>query len=336
MKRRQFILSLAGSAAAVGWAGWKLGSARPQDPAGNLARFTRRSWALGANVNLTVYHHDRKEAETALEAAFAELNQVEDVLSLYRPDSQLARLNRNSRLDNAHPYLLKVLERSARLSLETDGAFDVTVQPLYTLYAENARQGKQPDGKDLEMTLAKVGWRRVKINGASVVLEEPGTEITLNGIAQGFAADAVGQVLMAHGIQHALIDTGEIGTVGAHAEKASWDIGIRHPREADGYLALAELNGRSMATSGDYETRFGEGYDHHHLLDPRTGSSPTELSSVSVAAPSAMEADALSTALFLVGLRKGMAMIESMPDADALFVTKSGQMSKSSGFPINS
>jgi thiamine biosynthesis lipoprotein len=340
MKRRQFMLSLAGSAAILGWAGWKIGTRKGAGthlfPAAGLARFSRSSWALGTKVELTVFHDDEKSANRALEEAFVELNRVEEVMSLYRPESEIARLNRTGKLNSPHPYMLEVLETANRVSQQTGGAFDITVQPLYTLYATHNEAGTLPSEAEIAAVLKRVGWQRVEFNRERVVLNGAGTEITLNGIAQGFAADAVGRVLKAHGIQHALIDTGEVNAVGGHAQRENWTIGIKHPRDENGLLALAQLNGRCLATSGDYETRFGNGYESHHLLDPHTGHSPKELSSVSVAAATALEADALSTAVFLTGLDKGMQLIESIPGADALFVTKSGRVTKTSGFPLQS
>lgn len=334
------MLSLAGSAAAIGWAGWKIGSTKGAGNhllgAAGLARFSRTSWALGTQVQLTVFHNEAKAANRALDEAFAELSRVEAVMSLYRPDSEICRLNRTGRLDTPHPYMIKVLETANRVSKQTDGAFDITVQPLYQLYARYKEAGTLPGETDIAAVLKRIGWQRVELTENSVLLKGEGTEITLNGIAQGFAADAVGSVLTAHGIRHALIDTGEVNAVGGHAERENWTVGIKHPRQENGLLALAQLNGRCLATSGDYETRFGTGYESHHLLDPHTGHSPRELSSVSVAAPSALEADALSTAVFLTGLDRGMKLIESMPGADALFVTKSGRVVKTSGFPLQS
>ena len=334
------MLSLAGSAAMAGLAGWKIGSGRCR-AAGDLsskglARFSRSGWALGTQVQLTVFHGDKAEAFTAMDEALAELGKVEKVMSLYREDSEISELNRTGRLDSAHPYLQEVLETACRVSEQTDGAFDITVQPLYRLYADKNAKGRLPTDAEIKGTLARVGWQRVELNGNTVSLKGSGTEITLNGIAQGFAADAVGRVLKSHGIQHALIDTGEVNAVGRHIERKNWNIGIKHPREENGLLALAQLEGRCLATSGDYETRFGEGFENHHLLDPKTGHSPQELSSVSVAAPTALEADALSTALFLTGVDRGMNLIESIPGADALFVTKTGKVVKTSGFPLQS
>ncbi|NDV62142.1 FAD:protein FMN transferase [Puniceicoccales bacterium CK1056] len=336
MKRRQFMLSLAGSAALVGWAGWKTVSGSGKPWTSGLSRLSRSSWALGTQVKLTVFHGDETGAKVALEEAFAELERVESVMSLYRSDSQICQLNRTGQLESPHPYLVEVLKTAERVSAETSGAFDITVQPLYKLYAEHNERGIRPGDDDIAAVLKRVGWKRVKLGDEFVSLEGEETEITLNGIAQGFAADAVGKVLQKHGIQHALIDTGEVNAVGGHVEHDNWNIGIKHPREEGSLLALAQLNGRCLATSGDYETRFGSGYEFHHLLDPQTGRSPQELSSVSVVAPTALEADALSTALFLTGMDRGMQLIESIPEADALFVSKTGKVVKTSGFPIHS
>lgn len=325
------MLSLAGTAAVAGWTGWRIGST--DTAAGTLAKLSRSSTALGAEVRLTVFHRDRKTASRALDEAFAELDRVENILSLYRPESEICTLNRAGFLAEADPSFLEVLRTANRMSALTDGAFDVTVQPLYRLHAERASEGKTPGRTELAETLARVGWNRVQVSGKSIHLEGKGTEITLNGIAQGFAADAVGRVLREHGIAHAFIDTGEVGTVGAKIKDQEWTVGIRHPRDKAGLLTIARLNGRSLATSGDYETRFGKDYRSHHLLDPRTGQSPGELASVSVVAPTAMEADALSTAVFLTGAEKGHRIIEAIADADALFVTKSGKITKTAGFP---
>ncbi|MGC9451113.1 MAG: FAD:protein FMN transferase [Oceanipulchritudo sp.] len=329
MKRRQFILSLAGTAAA-GLAGWKLtGSANDV----RLAKVTRTGWALGANVRLTVFHNDQAVAEQALEAAFAEIDRIEDIMSLYREDSAICRLNRDGFLDHPDSALVEVLTHARALSARTGGAFDVTVQPLWTLYNRHAQMGTLPGDEEIRAVLSRIGWKRLEVKPERIALQGKGTEITLNGIAQGYAADAVARVFKDHGIHSALIDTGEIEAIGTHAEKDQWSIGIKHPRKEREMLGLAGLRDRCLATSGDYESRFSAGYRDHHLLDPRTGHSPSELSSVSVAARTALQADALSTAVFLLGLVKGRELVEITPGADALFVTKDGRMIQTDGFP---
>ena len=332
MKRRKFILSIIGSAATVGWVGWKV-APKGFKKGTPLAKVTRTSWALGTQVSLTVFHGDERAASKAIELAFSELDKVESIMSLYRPESQICELNRTGKLTDAHPYLQEVLATAQGLSAKTQGAFDITVQPLYSLHSQSATTGIIPSQQAIETVLQRVGWQRVHVSGSTVELSGKGTEITLNGIAQGFAADRVAMILKENGIEHALIDTGEVGTIGNHAEKDNWTIGLKHPRKENTLMGTAALQGRCLATSGDYETRFGEGYRHHHILDPHTGQSPGELSSVSVAASTALEADALSTAVFLLGLSAGMRLVENTTGADAFFVTKDGRTASTSGFP---
>lgn len=322
-------MCLAGTAAA-GMAGWKLTG---RGTAG-LRKYSRTGWALGTQVNLTVCCDDRQLAQEAMSAALTEIERVETVMSLYRADSQLSQLNRSGSLANPHPWLMQVLRAANDLSDRTDGVFDITVQPLWTLYSGHANRGTLPTDTEIQEALSRIGWQRVQLEDSAVRLKGAGTQITLNGIAQGFAADMAARALQSRGIHSALIDTGEIGAIGAKAGRDPWSIGIKHPRNEGGLLGLASLSGRCLSTSGDYESRFSKDFNHHHLLNPMTGKSPIELSSVSVAAPTALEADALSTAVFLLGLEQGRQLIEATPGADALFVSKDGTTHSTAGFPV--
>ena len=301
--------------------------------ASKLKPFERRSHALGSTVSLTAFHEQEDVAHEGLSAAFEELERVEDLMSIYRPDSQLSQLNRDRLLQDPHPYLVRVLRYAQTISRRTGGAFDVTVQPLWKLYAEARQTSRLPSTQELTAARQAVDWRRVRIARNRIELEVAKTQVTLNGIAQGFAADCVAATLRRAGIDHALIDTGEVGTIGCKPQGQSWKIGIQHPRQEDAYVALAQLQGRCLATSGDYATRFGHDFAHHHLLDPRTGASPGELASASVVATTAMEADALSTAVFILGMESGLRWIETIPGADALLVDKQGRASATSNFP---
>jgi len=336
MKRRKFILSLAGTTA-IGLTGLKIASSKAQQSSGEartqLAKIERSTWALGTQVNLTVYHQDAKTADQAITAAFAKLQEVEKLLSIYRPDSELSFLNRNKQLANPHPYLVEILEYARDLSQQTDGAFDITVQPLWKLYYNQNKGSKSPSESEIHAALAQVDWKQVDITSNLLRLKGADTEITLNGIAQGYACDRVKQVLADHGIQHALIDTGEIGSIGTPSGRDAWNIGIKHPRHKDQFKAMAQVKDRCLATSGDYETLFSEDYRNHHLLDPHTGHSPEALASVTIAAPNGLQADALSTAVFILGPEQGRQLVEATPDCDALFISKSGNLTKTAGFP---
>jgi thiamine biosynthesis lipoprotein len=185
----------------------------------------------------------------------------------------------------------------------------------------------------VQSVLPRVGWRKVEISDKQIILKEKGMAITLNAIAQGYAADRVLAVLKSNGIENALVDTGELGAMGRKADGGVWTVGIQHPRVADAYVALARLDNCCMSTSGDYATSFTPDHIYNHIFNPQTGVSPRVFASVTVAAPSGADADALSTAIFVLGLEKGLKLLESMPKAEALFVLKDGPVSATKGFP---
>lgn len=270
---------------------------------------------------MTVLHADKHVANLALDAAFSELELIENVMSLYRPESQISRLNREGVLEAPDASLIEVLRFAAEVAEKSGGAFDVTVQPLWAL------KGVKPDAA----TLALVDWRKVELGEKSIQLA-PGMAITLNGIAQGYAADAAMRVIRAHGLEHALIDAGEFSAHGNNAENAPWRIGIQHPRERDAFAALTHLENRCLATSGDYETAFSDDFSRHHILNPHTGESPGELASVSVLAPTAMSADVLSTTLFVLGAKRGVEFLREYPGTDALLILKDGHRVATQGF----
>lgn len=326
--RRRFLLAAVGAGGSLG-----IGAAVWSRLWGGVEEVSRSGWAFGTRVSITVLSDSGKTADRALDAAFSELELVEDLMSLYRPESQLRCLNRRGVLDNAHPYLVSVLRTAAALSRRTAGAFDVTVQPLWTLWSGADRSGGLPDPQEVEKVAKNVDWRNVQLDSGRIRLLSPATKVTLNGIAQGFAADRAAAALRRHGIERALIDTGEIGSFGTRSDGGAWTVGIQHPRRDDAFAGLVELRGRSLATSGDYSVSFDEDYRDNHLFDPRTGRSPQALASVSVAAPTATEADALSTALFVLSLEEGLQLLRSSPGADAMFIFKDGRTLATENFP---
>jgi FAD:protein FMN transferase len=294
---------------------------------------SRTSWALGSSVSMTIAGLPPPAAQRALDAAFGELETVEQVMSLYRPESQICRLNRNGELHDPHPYLVEVLRTAMATSQQTGGAFDITVQPLWELYSAAKKQGRLPGESELAAARAKVDWRRVALAPDRVCLQGQGTAITLNGLAQGFAADRALAVLREHGVEQALVNAGEIGTRGSKPTGEPWKVGIQHPREEDAYVSVAGLRDRCLSTSGDYETTFTDDFRKNHIFDPRTGDSPLELASVSIVAPSALEADALSTAAMVLGVDRALELASRLPGVDALLVTKTGRTLATRGFP---
>ena len=284
---------------------------------------------------MVVLHEDAAVGQLALDAAFAELAHVERAMSIYLPETDLSRLNREGVLRDADPYLIRVLHESYAMAERSGGAFDVTVQPLWTLYAAAQKFKALPSDAEIDETRRKVDYRGVQISGRTVRLRDPGMAVTLNGIAQGFAADRAMEAIKRCGIAHALVNTGEIASLGNKAAGRPWTVGIQHPREPDAYLGSAKLDSRCISTSGDYETAFSTDKAYNHIFEPRTGRSPMSFSSVTVVAANATDADALSTAIFVLGPEKGMDLAREFA-ADVLLVAKDGRQHATPNFPWNS
>lgn len=299
----------------------------------NAAGVSRTSRTLGAETTITVHGVPPVQAERAIAAAFQELETIEETLSLYRPTSQLARLNRQRSLRNADLRLLEVLADARRTAELTDGAFDVTVQPLWELHAAACKAQRAPSAAEIEAAQRCVDWQAVHVSHNDVELRAPVRSVTFNGIAQGYAADRVVSVLREHGIRHALVNTGELHGLGRKSNGHAWQVGIQHPRHADAFVSVANLEDRALATSGDYATAFDREFSKNHIFDPRTGASPTELASVSVVAPTAMQADALSTAAMVLGPNRAIELFQRLDGVDMLCVLKDGTVVRTPGFP---
>lgn len=317
MKRRTLLKAAIGAAVLAGGSHWLAGR--------RLNEYTSAALAFGTTISLRVLHDDETVARTALTAALDALKGVERLMSLYRQDSQLTQLNRNGELTQPDARLVEVLQQAQAMAEMTEGAFDVTVQPLWL--AGHA-QG-QPAA-----ALQRVGWRKLEVRPDHIRLAEPGMALTLNGIAQGYGVDVALAALRAHGIRHALIDTGELGPLGRRDDGQPWTLGIRDPRNEHQLSHRLEADGRCLATSGDYASAFNEDFSRHHIVDPRTGESPPELASVSVLAPTGIVADALSTACMVLGTDASMQLAARMPGIDLLCIRKNGDMQRTVGFPV--
>lgn len=331
LSRRRFVLAVGAAALALP-TGTVLADSRL-----DLLTIQRSAFALGSPISLTVQHADSDLADAAIDAALAELEMVERLMSIYRQESQLSRLNRDGHLVAPHRYLVEVLRQAHAVSVLSGGAFDVTVQPLWELFAAAAARGEQPQPQAIAAVRSAIGFRQVEVADNSVRLADRRVRLTLNGIAQGFAADRVRQCLLDHGIQHAIIDAGELAPIGGRIEsssEAAWKVGIQHPRRSDAYVAIAQLSDRCLATSGDYAMSFSPDFRRHHIFDPTTGESGQSFASVSVLAPTACLADALSTAIMAQSESAAVAMLQRLDNVDALLVRRDGSILSTRGFPF--
>ena len=332
LNRRRF-LSIAATAAVLGSMPAGLASAaRASAPVPTVWKGV----AMGAPASMTLVHPDRPHAQAMLARCVAEVDRLESVFSLYRPDSALSRLNAAGVLDQPPSELVELLSFALALAQGSGGAFDPTVQPLLRLYIDHfARPDAAPRGPPAPAIAAarqRVGFADVEVDTHRIRLGRPGAAITLNGVAQGFITDRVADLLHANGFGDVLVDLGEGRALGHRPDGAPWRAAIADPSAPERTLFELPLGNDpgqrpALATSGGYGTRFGTDPRLHHLLDPRTGHSANHHASVSVAAARATLADGLSTTLSVLSPAEGDALLRAhYPAARAWFVDAGGRV----------
>ena len=279
----------------LGFGAWAVAVAAPARP---QVRREQRSFAMGTTVRVLAVAGQAALAEAACAAALRAIHRVERLMSLYDMHSEISRLNRDAQLDQPDAWTLAVLEHAQHVARRSGGAFDVTVQPLWKLFHAHAQRGALPRESDVAALLGWVGWRGLSVGAARLRLARPGMAITLNGIAQGFAADRAVEAMRAAGALGGIVDAGEIASLGAAPSGSPWPIEVHAaPPGSDEAIALDAC----VATSADSASWFTPDRRHHHIFDPRNGWSPTELGNVSVIAATATAADAWSTAIMVGG-----------------------------------
>lgn len=290
--------------------------AEPSLPKGALIPRRWRGIALGADASLTIYHPDAEMADRLIVRAVAEMERLEKAFSLYQVTSEVSRLNRAGVLPNPSIDLLRLLWESKQVSQLTMGAFDVTVQPLWRLYANHFSQPDAdpagPDDAARQAACGIVGHDGLLMEEAALRFARPGMAVTLNGIAQGYVTDRVVEILREAGIENALVDMGESRAMGRPSSGNLWQVGIKNPLAPDQLIETISIGSSAVATSGGYGLRFGTKGLCNHLIDPRTGASSRLYDSVSVVAPDATTADALSTAFSLMPLASTLPIVRQL------------------------
>jgi len=299
--------------------------------------FRQSRLIMGTSVEITISQTNPQTAEEAMEAAFREIERIDFLMSHYRQDSEVSQISRHAgqKTVQVSPETWEVIERALLFSRLSGGAFDITIGPVFRLW--DFREGKVPDEKALRERLAKVDYRRVRTDPArfSVFLQDPGMELDLGAIAKGYAADRASMVLRKKGNDNFLINAGGDLKVGGSKDRGiPWTLGIQHPRLPFERIAKVRPKEAGVATSGDYQKYFiRDGERYHHILVPSTGMPARECQSVTIVAPSAMDADALATAVFVLGPPKGFALIEKFPGVHALVVDRRGRALVSPKWP---
>jgi thiamine biosynthesis lipoprotein len=300
-----------------------------------LYKVSKSVIGMGTFISITVLDPSKDHAEEAIAQAFQEIERLSKLLSRYDNDTPLSQLNRSQALDDAPAELLLVIRKSLHYHQISNGFFDITVKPVLDAFAQSfTDQGDVlPPKETITKLLEVVDSRLISLDGSSIAFKKDGMGITLDGIAKGFIVDKAIQKLREHNIHHALLNAGgDIRTIGDKGNNRPWKIAIEDPSKKRAYPDIVAITNGSIATSGNYEVFFDREKVIHHIVNPKTGLSPLIYTSVSVTAPTAMEADALSTTLFLLDPTRGIRLINSLPLCESLIITRNQNKIKSNGW----
>ena len=300
-----------------------------------LVPFSETRSIMGTTVTIEVLATNEANALEYIDRAFDEIYHVDELMSSYKNESQLSILNRQGHLDNADPDFVYVLERSKYYSGISDGAFDVTIKPILDLWSSKYSPGgtyMPPTTDEINETLQLVDHSGIIIKGSSISLL-PNMNVILGGIAKGYSVDMAVESLVLNGITNGFVNAGGDGRfIGLNEQGVPWNIGLQNPDKSEEAVARMKLTNMAVATSGNYERYFSDAAKVSHISDPRTGYSAQELISATVIADTAMDADALATAVFVLGEDKGIEMIEGLDGVECLIITDDKRIIRSSGF----
>ena len=298
----------------------------------SLYKVSRMKIKMGTFVNIIVIDPSKDRADEAIGRAFDTIDRLCRILSRFESGTEVFQLNREGKIKGCCPELLDTIRESIYFSRLTKGAFDITVKPVVDLFKERYIKGEDLDIPDtiLKRALDKVGYRNIEIGAGEIRFKKEGMGITLDGIAKGYIVDRASEVLKREGVKNFLINAGgDIRATGKNYKREAWKIAVQDPQKDSKWPDVIKLSEGAIATSGNYEVYFDKERLFHHIVDPKTGLSPLRFSSVSVIAPTVMEADALSTGVFVMGPDRGLHFINSLRRYHCLLIERGGRIYRS-------
>ncbi len=296
--------------------------------------FVRKQTIMGSAIRVELWCEGQRLAAAAMQAVMDEMHRIDRTMSPHRADSELSRINaRAARMPVAlSDEMFTLLQRAAHFSQLSQGAFDISYAAAGQLY--DYRRGVRPDAAALEQARLCIGHQHLELDPQRRTLRfaRPGMRIDLGGFAKGHACDTAAALLRRRGIRHAIVSAGGDSRVIGDRRGKPWTVAVRDPRRSGEAVALLPLIDVSISTAGDDEHFFErDGERCHHLIDPRTGCSPSSVRSVTVLADDGLTSEALSKSVFVLGVEAGLRLIESLPGVDAVIVDAAGRLHFSSG-----
>ncbi len=299
-----------------------------------MYKVSQTKLAMGTFVSMTLIHPSKTEAEDAMGKAFEEIARIEKIMTRFDDSAEVAQLNKNGYIEDSSPEVCDVVGKSLDYYRMSGGVFDISVKPLLDIFDDpNVNRGKFPKPTEIKRVMSLIGADMIRTKGRSIYFGRHGMGITLDGIAKGYIVDRASDVLTNNNIEHHLINAGgDIRVKGTKGRKKPWVIAIQDPHKRGRFPDIIKMTDGAIATSGNYEVHFAKDSMFRHIVSPKTGLAADTDTSVSIVSNTTMDADALSTTVFLMDPAKGTRFIDALPGRECLVLDTKNRMFKSSGW----
>ena len=304
----------------------------------HAAWLSERRELMGTEVSVELWSDDEATGKKAAAEVMAEIQRLDLMMNPWNPSSELARINREAPGKSVvtTPEIIAVVQRALHYSRLSNGAFDISFASAGQHY--DFKKGIAPDAEQLAQDKRNIDYRAIELNEAQsrIAFSKPGLQIDLGGIAKGYAVDRGIAILGKYGITSAVITAGGDSRIIGDLGDRPRTVGIRHPRNKNEHIVLIPLADTAISTSGDYERFFlRDGVRYHHILNPGTGRSAKGVQSASVMTARAIDSDALSTSVFVLGVEQGLKLANSLPGVDAIIIDGDGKLHYSAELLLN-
>ncbi|MCW5515496.1 FAD:protein FMN transferase [Muriicola sp. Z0-33] len=310
-------------------------------PVSGQQTYKRSLELMGNGFEITVVANDQNMADEYIDLAIEEMTRIERLISSWDPNSQTSYINNNAgiRAVRVDAELLELIDRAIKISILTDGAFDISYASMDRIWKYDGSMSSMPSEEEIRQSVAKVGYENIKLNKeeSTVFLRNKGMKIGFGAIGKGYAADRAKAVLLEHGVSSGIINaSGDMSAWGRQVNGQQWKVAITNPLDKEKAFAMLPINNGAVVTSGNYEkyVKFN-GIRYSHIIDPRTGVPARGIISATVFAPKAEIADALATAIFVMGTEVGINRINQLPNIECVIIDEQGKLHTSSNIQIS-
>lgn len=295
---------------------------------------------MGSRFDITMVSDSKETAEANIDTAIAEVTRIENLISDWKDDTQIAEVNRNAgiRPVKVDPEVFELTERAIRFSEITKGAFDISFAAMDRIWKFDGTMTQMPSKKAIKRSVAKVGYKNIILDreNLTIFLKKDGMKIGFGALGEGYAADRVKDMMIARGVAAGIVNgSGDMNTWGTQPDGKPWTVGITNPADKNEIFAIVPLQQSAVVTSGSYEKFVVlNGRRYAHIINPVTGYPATGLCSVTVFGPSAEMANALSTSIMVMGRKAGLNLIKQFPGLSCIIVADNGKIFSSKTIDI--